>query len=75
VVGGYVRVQDAECPDDLRLRVGERRDGDVLPLVEILENLDGVVGDYGNPQPFLAELICVMLQLDELRLAVRSPVR
>jgi hypothetical protein len=40
VVGRDVRIEDAEGPDDLRLRIGDRGDRNILPLGEVRQNLD-----------------------------------
>jgi len=45
-----------------------------LPPGKIGQNFDRVVGDHGHAEALRAKLIYVLLQLDELRLAVRSPI-
>ena len=44
-------------------------------IAEGLQNLYRVIADAHQPQPFGAKRLYLTLQLDELRPAVRSPVR
>lgn len=75
MVRGDVRIEDAKGPDDLGFRIGEGGNCNVLPLGEVRQNLDRIIGDDGNAQALAAEPVRVLLQLDELRLAVGSPIR
>src|SRR5260370_26185986 len=71
----HMRVEDAEILDDLGLRVRKQRIGDALAFREISQNANGIVADRGNSQALLTKPFGILLQLHELRFAVRSPIR
>jgi hypothetical protein len=74
MVRGDGGIQDSDGPDDFRFRIREQGDRDALPLCEVGENFGRVVGDDDNSQALLTELVGILLQLDELRFAIRSPI-
>jgi len=67
-------VQEAEPLDDGGARVGNQRKSDLARLSELLQCFRGIVADGDEPKPLFADFGMTALQLDELRLAVRSPV-
>ncbi len=75
MVRWYGCVQYSKLLNDLGLGIRQQGSSNVLPLREIRQDLYRIIEDRDNPQPLLLELLDVLLQLDELRFAVRSPVR
>lgn len=67
-------VQDAKAPDDRGPRVGDQREPDSARVGELLQRRRRIVTDRNESEPLLADLIVAALQLDELRLAVGSPI-
>jgi hypothetical protein len=67
-------VQDAKAPDDCGPCVGDQRKSDASRVGEFLERRRRIVADRNQPETLLPDLIVAALQLDELRLAVRSPI-
>jgi hypothetical protein len=69
------RVENAVAGDRFRADVREQREGDAALAAEGCENFRRIVADAGQPEALLSNLVDPCLQLDQLRLAVRSPVR
>ena len=67
-------IQEAVGADGGRARVGQERNLDAVGAGEPREGRDRVVGDDGDAEPLVLEVPIAALQLDELRLAERSPV-
>jgi hypothetical protein len=67
-------VQDAKASDDCGPRVGDQREPDSSRVGEFLERRRRIVADRNEPETLLPDLIVAALQLDELRLAIGSPV-
>ena len=61
--------------DHLRIGVGEQREIDVLPAGEVLQDGLGIVADCRERYTLFLEAAFGALQLDQLPLAVGSPVR
>jgi hypothetical protein len=72
---GEVRVQQPERPDRCAAEVGEQGVGDAALLGEGGQDVDGVVADGEERDAGALEVGRAVLQLDQLRLAVRSPAR
>jgi hypothetical protein len=68
-------VDDAVPPDGGGADVRQERKGDLVPIGEVSQNLLRVVRDRRQSDAVLAEFVDPTLQLDELRAAVRSPIR
>jgi len=73
VVRGDQGVEDAELPDDRRVGVREEVVGYAILVREGLELLLGVIADAVDAYALLFEEVQIVLQLDQLRAAVRSP--
>ena len=69
------RVEDPVLLDHGRSRIRQHRERDAAPLREVGQHRDRVVGDRGQTDTGLLERAAASLQLGELRLAVRAPVR
>jgi hypothetical protein len=69
-----VLVDDSECLDDLDRGVGEQWKGDPCTVGKVGEKLDSVVADRRDPDTALGEVPLLLFQLDQLGLAVVSPV-
>ncbi len=67
-------IQQAEAPDDRRTRVGDQGEGDLPGLRERLERAGRIVADGDKPEALRDDFTMTALQLDQLRLAVRSPI-
>jgi hypothetical protein len=68
------RVQQAEAADDGGVGVREEGERDVPTDGKVLEDRNGVIADRGDLEAATAECLDLVLQLDQLALAVRSPV-
>jgi len=73
--GGNVVVEDAEGADNGGISVRQQREVDVHALGEVLEDLGAVIGDDGEAETLGGQLVFLFRQLDELALAVGSPIR
>jgi hypothetical protein len=73
-VFGDAGVDDAELADDAALRIGEEREVEIDPIGEVLQKLDPVVTDRGDADAAARVLALLVIQLDQLALAVVSPV-
>src|SRR6266853_1687447 len=75
VLPGRLDVQDVIGVKGFRIRVGEQGKFDFAPVREGFQYLLGVIADGRHSDPlFFKSRFCV-LQLDQLRFAVRSPIR
>jgi hypothetical protein len=68
-------VQDAKPPDGGGSGIRQERISNAMPLAEVRQDRGRVVADGGQPDAVLTQFFDAALQLDELRAAVRSPVR
>jgi hypothetical protein len=74
VAFGRGLVENSVSTDDLRVRIRQQRKGDARPIGETPENRRAVVTDRGETEPSLLNFAKILLQLDQLDFAVRSPV-
>jgi len=70
-----VHVDQAELADDAAALVTEERVGDAVRRGERREARDGVIADRVQGVPGVSQCGKDALQLDQLRLAIRSPSR
>jgi hypothetical protein len=68
-------VQEPEGLDGGRPFVGQKGERDSAAPAEVGQNLPAVVADGGDAEAAILKVLETSLQLDELRLAVGSPVR
>src|SRR6266567_269219 len=68
------RIENAVPLDHRRSGIGQQRKRNAAAPGKIGERRDWIVTDGHNCEPFAFQLLETSLQLDELRLAVRSPV-
>ena len=73
LAGGF-GVQHAVCTDDLGIGVGKQREVDLLPGREVFQDRLAVVTDARDFNSLFLETCFRALQLDQLALAVRSPI-
>jgi len=69
------RVEQTERLDRPRTGIRQQRERDVVPFGERGQDLRRIVTDRRQAETAPAKIVEAILQLDELRLAVRSPVR
>lgn len=67
-------IKDLVAADDSRLSIGEERKRDMLPVGEFFEDCFRVVADRGKTDASGFKSVLRLLQLHELRFAIRSPV-
>jgi hypothetical protein len=67
-------VENAEAPDDCRPGIGDQGKRDATRVSEPLERLCRIVTNGDEPETMPADVVVAALQLDQLRLAVGSPV-
>lgn len=67
-------VENLESSDDLGIGIGEQGEVDLASVGEILQDLRAVIADRRQPDPLLFKSLFRLLELDELRLAVGSPI-
>lgn len=70
-----VVVQNAELPNDAAAFVGEQRVVDAVLVRERFQVRRAVMGDRNDGIPSASQLPLHALQLNQLRLAIRSPDR
>lgn len=75
IVGWDEGVEDPEALDDLALRIGEKRIVDPVGCGEVCECVRFVLGHCIEGDASGLEIVEVLLQLDQLRAARRSPHR
>jgi len=68
-------IENSEAADDFRIGIREQRKGDVLAGGEIFKSAGGIVTYRDNTKPLLSDRFQILFQLNELDLAVRSPIR
>ena len=61
--------------DHLRLRVGEKREGDIALLRERLEDFGTVIRERGDAVASLLDLRYAAIHVDQLRLTIGAPIR
>ena len=61
--------------DNLRLRIGQQRKLDLVPVCKVLQDFRAVIADCGQLNSLCFEFLFCALQLHELRFAEGSPVR
>ena len=70
----HLLVQHPQLPDDFAALVGEQREGDAVGGGEAGQHAHRVVADAKDGDGVPLEIGQVPLQLDQLRLAERSPL-
>ena len=68
-------VQDSQLPNDFRIRVRQQWEMNATPFREIVQNRYAIVTDGRHSQTQFVEFSLILLQLDQLGLAIRSPIR
>ena len=68
-------IENADLPDDGASLIGQQREGDPVLGRELAQTVPVVIADREEGIPGAVERGCEALQLDQLRLAVRSPSR
>jgi hypothetical protein len=67
-------IKHVEAANDLRIRVGQQRELNLVPLREILQDRRSVVANCSEFDPLVFKSLLGVLQLHELRFAERSPI-